>query len=188
MAESMVPTMLRKVVLPPPDGPLMMTNSPLLTAPYSSSPERVMFLSARTGCYFLSLYSLARDSHSMRLLFLSLLVLNYLRSKSFLLTEILKVDTLSIAPDVEYFWILFVLVDEHFCLWGMVTFEWAHDFGVGFVEGELVVRELLHIILVGGIDESFVAGFIHLMSFYYAFKNKYAEYSWHQSISKSYIS
>lgn len=30
----MVPNKLRKVVLPPPDGPLIITNYPLFIAPY----------------------------------------------------------------------------------------------------------------------------------------------------------
>ena len=45
---SIVPRRLRKVVFPPPDGPLIITNSPFLIAPYFSTPFKVIFLRATT--------------------------------------------------------------------------------------------------------------------------------------------
>lgn len=61
----MVPSKLRKVVLPPPEGPLMITNYPLLIPPLISLPLRVIFFSATTSSSPSSLYTLPRFSHSM---------------------------------------------------------------------------------------------------------------------------
>jgi len=44
----MVPNKFKKVVFPPPDGPLMITNSPLLIPPSWDCPLSVIFLSATT--------------------------------------------------------------------------------------------------------------------------------------------
>ena len=46
---SIVPNRFRKVVFPPPDGPLIMTNSPLLIAPSGEDPLRVMLVRACTS-------------------------------------------------------------------------------------------------------------------------------------------
>ncbi len=67
VGESMVPTMFRKVVLPPPDGPLIITNSPLRTAWNLLSSPRLTEFSAGTLSPFSSTYSLHRLSHSTML-------------------------------------------------------------------------------------------------------------------------
>ena len=46
---SIVPTKLRKVVFPPPEGPRIITNSPRFMAPSVDGPFRVIFLSATTS-------------------------------------------------------------------------------------------------------------------------------------------
>lgn len=46
--ESIVPNRFRNVVLPPPDGPLMMTNYPSLIPPYLSLPSNVTLFNATT--------------------------------------------------------------------------------------------------------------------------------------------
>jgi len=45
---SIVPSTFKKVVLPPPEGPLIMTNYPLLIAPSADIPSKVIFLRATT--------------------------------------------------------------------------------------------------------------------------------------------
>jgi len=51
---SIVPKRFKNVVLPPPEGPLMTTNYPFLTAPSLPSPFKVILRKATTGSSSLS--------------------------------------------------------------------------------------------------------------------------------------
>lgn len=65
MGWSIVPSRLRKVVLPPPEGPRMITNYPRFIAPSLPSPRRVMSCSATTISSPYSSYTFPRPSHSI---------------------------------------------------------------------------------------------------------------------------
>lgn len=62
---SIVPSRLRKVVLPPPDGPRMITNYPRFIAPSRALPRSVMSCSATTLASPSSSYTFPRPSHSI---------------------------------------------------------------------------------------------------------------------------